>query len=159
MICKVWPSLVQVLEWVICTFTEGVKGLVFELKIVLPKGFLLSGLKFHCNTLCGSGIIKNAFKPRLRNRIFYLALNLYTRYLIACFLFVWIVSIHELRILQRVSLNFTKSKFVGNSIYTVVLNEVKIYTDVCNCNNVDVIFYFVIVGRCVWSIQWFIYIW
>ena len=135
------------------------RGVGFEIKFILPKGFLLSGLKFHCNTLSCSGVIKNAFKPRLRNRIFYLALNLYVRYLIVCFLFVWIVSIHELRILQRVLLNFTKSKSVGNSIYTMVLNEVKIYTDICNRNNVDVIFYFVIVGRCVWSIQWFIYIW
>ena len=132
---------------------ESVKGLVFELKIILPKEFLLSGLKLHCNTLSGSGVIKNAFKPRLRNRIFYLVLNLYPRYLIVRFLFVWTVSIHELRILQRVLLNFRKSKFVGNSVYAKVLNKVKIYTDVCNRNNLDVIFYFVIVGRCVRSIQ------
>ena len=132
---------------------ESVKGLVFELKIILPKEFLLSGLKLHCNTLSGSGVIKNAFKPRLRNRIFYLVLSLYPRYLIVRFLFVWTVSIHELRILQRVLLNFRKSKFVGNSVYAKVLNKVKIYTDVCNRNNLDVIFYFVIVGRCVRSIH------
>ena len=31
----------------------------------------------------------------------------------------------------------------------MALNEVKIYTNVCNRNNVDEIFYFVKVGRCV----------
>ena len=131
---------------------RAVEGLVFELKVILSKEFLLTGLKFHCNTLCGFGVIRNAFKLRLRDRIFYLALNLYARCLIVRFLFVWLVSIHELRILQRVSLNFRKSKFVRNFVYAMVLNEVKIYTNVCNRNNIDVIFYYIKVRRCVWSI-------
>ena len=66
-----------------------------------------------------------------------------------CFLLVQIVTIHELRIFQRVSLNFRNSKFVEHSVYTMVLNEVTIYTNVCNHNKVDLIFYNVKMERCV----------
>lgn len=74
---------------------------------------------------------------RLRNRIFFLSFNLYARCLKIWFLLIWIVSIHDLRIFQLVALNFWKSKFIENSIYVMILNEVKVYTSVC----VDVIFY------------------